>query len=74
MKKNKDIWIFIISIIILMVIFITMIGAFTILKIYLTQAEKNQPEINNIKPASNPEKIFSGDPLITPAREIENLK
>lgn len=67
MKKNKDILIFIISMILFAVISITMISAFSILKIYLAK-----PQINEIKSESNPEKTFSGDPLITPARKIKN--
>ncbi|MEA2089075.1 MAG: hypothetical protein U9O55_04550 [Patescibacteria group bacterium] len=65
--KNKDILIFIISIILFIVTSITMISAFSILKIYLAQ-----PQINKIKYEKNSEKTFSGDPLITPASKIEN--
>ena len=66
MKKNKDILILIIAMILFAVISITMISAFSILKIYLAQ-----PQVNKIEAENNNEKIFSGDPLITPAREIE---
>ena len=51
-----------------------MIGAFSILKIYFTQTKIDQLEKNKIKIENNPEKTFSGDPLITPAREIKNFK
>ncbi|MCD4705722.1 hypothetical protein K8R61_01430 [bacterium] len=66
MKKNKDILILIIAMILFTVISITMISAFSILKVYLAQPQENQ-----IKSENNDEKTFSGDPLITPVPEIK---